>query len=83
LDSEITPTLKDLSPMPAEPATVEPKHALHAMTTYELRDYREDLETALSMQTLPPLYESREVLQQRLDAVLAKQEECARIAKSR
>jgi hypothetical protein len=39
---------EDLSPMPAESVTVDqPKHPLHAMTTFELRDYRRDLERAI------------------------------------
>jgi hypothetical protein len=34
--------------MPAEPVTVtRPEHPLHALTTYELRDYRRDLERAI------------------------------------
>ena len=34
--------------MAAETVTVEPKHPLHAMTTYELRDYRRQLESAIA-----------------------------------
>ena len=35
--------------MTAESATVEPpRHPLHAMTTYELRDYRSQLEGAIT-----------------------------------
>ncbi len=35
--------------MPAEPVTVDqPKHPLHAMTTFELRDYRRQLENAIA-----------------------------------
>jgi hypothetical protein len=49
------------------------------MTTYELAEYRQDLETALSLPTLPPLYAPREELQRRLDAVLAEQDERERI----
>jgi hypothetical protein len=70
--------------MPAEPVTVQqPAHQLAQMTTYELKNYRQDLETALSMETLPPVYESREVLQQRLDDVVAEQDERARIRRAR
>jgi hypothetical protein len=54
--------------------------SLDQMTTYELRDYRQDLETALSMETLPPIYLPRDELQRRLDAVLAEQEMRRRIA---
>ena len=49
------------------------------MTTWELREYREDLETALALDTLPPLYAPRDVLQRRLDAVLAEQADRDRI----
>ena len=36
-------------PMPAGPVTVEPpKHPVHALTTYELRDYRRELERAIT-----------------------------------
>jgi hypothetical protein len=70
--------------MTAERGTVEqPKHQLAQMTTSELRDYRQDLETALTMETLPPLYESREELQRRLDDVIAEQDERARIRHAR
>jgi hypothetical protein len=34
--------------MPTDPAAVEqPKHPMHALTTYELRDYRRQLERAI------------------------------------
>ena len=34
---------------PADPPTVEqPKHPLHALTTFELRDYRHQLERAIA-----------------------------------
>jgi hypothetical protein len=34
--------------MPAEPVTcTQPKHPLHALTTYELHDYRRQLEHAI------------------------------------
>ena len=42
-----------------------------SMTPDELAEYRRDLEAALALDTLPPLYASREVLRERLDAVLA------------
>ena len=36
-------------PGASEPTAVEPpKHPMHAMTTYELRDYRRQLETAIA-----------------------------------
>jgi hypothetical protein len=43
------------------------------MTTWELREYRESLEAALALDELPPLSATREVLQKRLDGVLAEQ----------
>jgi hypothetical protein len=70
--------------MPAETAPAEPKHPLHAMTTYELRDYRRELESAIAFfdrqDQVPP---ARDRLQASLDAVLAEQEERARIAHAR
>ncbi|MGH3218457.1 MAG: hypothetical protein ACRDPY_06960 [Streptosporangiaceae bacterium] len=67
--------------MPAEPTLTEPKHPLHAMTTYELRDYRRQLESAIAFfdrtNSVPP---ARGVLQASLDAVLAEQDQRARIA---
>src|ERR1700730_874339 len=39
---------KDESPMPAEPAAVDqPKPPILALTTYELKDYRRELERAI------------------------------------
>ena len=60
-------------PLPAEPVTVEkPKHPTYALTTYELRDYRRQLEHALK--TLPSHAEVRVLLQQRLTDVLTEQD---------
>ena len=67
--------------MPAETATTEPKHPLHAMTTYELRDRRRELERAI--QGIAPDAPVQASLRAQLDAVVAEQEERARIAKSR
>jgi hypothetical protein len=59
--------------MTAEPSTVDqPKHPTHALTTYELRNYRRELEHALK--TLPDHATVREQLQQRLADVLAEQQ---------
>jgi hypothetical protein len=70
--------------MPAETATAEPQHPLYAMTTYELRDYRRQLEQAVAFfgrqDPVPP---ARDRLQASLDAVLAEQAERARIAHAR
>jgi hypothetical protein len=63
--------------MDVEPTTVEqPKYPVHALTTYELCDYRGQLERALK--TLPEHAEVRILVQQRLDAVLEEQDERAR-----
>jgi hypothetical protein len=68
--------------MPAE--TAEPKHPLHAMTTYELRDYRRQIESAIAFfDKADPVPPARDRLQTSLDAVLAEQEERARIAHAR
>ena len=64
--------------MKTEPATAEPKHPISALTTYELARYRRELEHATA--TLPEHATVRELLQQRLAAVLAEQDERARIA---
>jgi hypothetical protein len=59
--------------MTAEPVPVRPPaHPPHALTTYELRDYRRDLEHALA--TLPGQAAARGLLRQRLAAVVAEQE---------
>jgi hypothetical protein len=50
----------------------EPAHPLHALTTYELRDYRRDLEHSLNV--LPVTAPARDLLQGKLAAVLAEQE---------
>jgi hypothetical protein len=67
--------------MPAEPTTAEPKHPLEAMTTYELRDYRRQLESAIAFfDRADPVPPARGRLQASLDAVLDEQDERARIA---
>jgi len=65
--------------MTAEPVTVEqPKHPVHALTTYELRDYRRDLEHAIK--GIPAEAPVQADLHRKLDEVLAEQEDRARIA---
>jgi hypothetical protein len=66
----------------ADPATVEPpKHPLTMLTTFELRDYRRDLERAIAFfDRQDPVPPARNRLQARLDAVIAEQDERARIA---
>ena len=51
---------------------------MHAMTTYELKDYRRDLEHALNV--LPGHVPARGLLQEKLAGVVAEQDSRARIA---
>lgn len=63
------------------PSVNQPEHPLPAMTTYELRDYRRDLEIAIAFfdrQTPVPMDRNR--LQARLDDVIAEQEDRQRLA---
>lgn len=71
--------------MPAEPVTVDqPKHPLHAMTTFELRDYRRQLESAIAFfDRQAPVPPARDRLQASLAAVLNEQTERTRIAHAR
>jgi hypothetical protein len=65
--------------MTAEPVTVQPpKHAMHALTTYELSRYRRELEHALK--ELPERAPVRELLQGKLAEVLAEEDSRAKIA---
>jgi hypothetical protein len=68
--------------MPAEPETVDqPKHPLHALTTFELRDYRRQLESAIAFfDRQDPVPPTRRRLQSRLDDVIAEQDDRARLA---
>jgi len=68
--------------MTTDPVTVDqPEHPLHALTTYELRDYRRELETAIAFfdrqSSVPP---ARARLQARLDDVVAEQDDRRRLA---
>jgi hypothetical protein len=64
--------------------TAEPKHPLHAMTTYELKDYRRQLESAIAFfDARDPVPPTRDRLQASLDGVLAEQEDRVRIAHAR
>jgi hypothetical protein len=58
--------------MPSDAVTVnQPKHPLHALTTFELRDYRRQLEGAIKgIDDDAPV---QSVLRTKLDAVLAEQ----------
>jgi hypothetical protein len=68
-----------------ESATVEPpRHPLPAMTTFELREYRRQLESAITFfDKQDPVPPARDRLQARLDAVLAEQDSRARLADAR
>jgi hypothetical protein len=68
--------------MPAEPETVDqPKHPLHALTTFELRDYRRQLESAIAFfDRQDPVPPTRRRLQARLDDVIAEQDDRSRLA---
>ena len=70
--------------MPAEPVTVEqPKHPLDAMTTFELRDYRRQLEGAIAFfDRQDPVPPARRRLQARLADVAAEQDDRARLARA-
>jgi hypothetical protein len=70
--------------MTTEHMTVDlPKHPLPALTTYELRDYRRELERAIAFfdkqTSVPP---ARARLQARLDDVVAEQDERAKLARA-
>jgi hypothetical protein len=59
--------------MTTEPAPVRPPgHPLPALTTFELRDYRSELERALA--ALPEHVPARGLLQGKLAEVIAEQE---------
>jgi hypothetical protein len=70
--------------MTGEPATVEPpKHPLHQLATFELRDYQRQLESAIAFfDTKDPVPAARNVLQAKLDEVLAEQAERTRLARA-
>ncbi len=62
-----------------EPVTVTPpKHPVYALTTYELRDYRRDLERAIN--GIAPDAPVQADLRAKLNAVIAEQDDRARLA---
>lgn len=68
--------------MPPEPVTVEhPKYQMSQLATFELRNYRSQLERAIAFfgkqDPVPP---ARDRLQAKLDLVIAEQESRARFA---
>ncbi len=68
--------------MATDPATVQqPTHPLYALTTYELAGYRRQLESALAcFDRTDPVPPARDDLRARLDAVIAEQDDRARLA---
>jgi hypothetical protein len=58
-------------------APQQPKHPVHALTTYELSGYRRELEHALKR--LPEHAEVRTLISQKLDEVLREQDSRARV----
>ena len=63
------------------PAVDQPKHPLHALTTFELRDFRRQLENAIAFfDRQDPVPAVRGDLQARLDQAVAEQEDRKRIA---
>ena len=59
----------------------QPKHPLPALTSFELRDYRRDLERAIAyFDTMDPVPSARADLQARLDDVIAEQLDRKRLA---
>jgi|HubBroStandDraft_1064217.scaffolds.fasta_scaffold341215_2 hypothetical protein len=68
----------DTASAPQPPPVHEPKHPLDQLTTWELRDYRNDLEHALA--ALPAQTPTRAQLTTRLAAVVAEQDDRARLA---
>lgn len=75
--------LEGTLPMPAEPVPAEPKYRLTQLTTYELRDYRRELERAIAFfDRQDPVPPARDRLQATLDTVIAEQDERARLARA-
>jgi hypothetical protein len=63
------------------PSIEQPKHPLGALTTYELRDYRRQLERAIAFfAAQDPVPPARDELQAKLDAVTAEQDSRSRSA---
>ena len=63
------------------PTVDQPKHPLHALTTYELANYRRRLKNAIAyMAKQDPVPAIRADMQAALDKVIAEQDDRARIA---
>jgi hypothetical protein len=69
-----------VSPPPA-PRVSQPAHPLHALTTFELKDYRRELEHAIAFfGKQDPVFPARADLRAALEDVLAEQADRAKIA---
>ncbi len=55
----------------------QPPHPMHALTTYELKNYQRELEH--SLKTLPEHAQVRVLLQEQLSEVLAEQDSRSRL----
>ena len=68
--------------MPPEPVTIEhPEHRMSQLATFELRNYRRQLERAIAFfDKQDPVPRARDQLQAKLDLVKAEQESRARFA---
>ena len=65
------------------PAVAKPKYKIPELTTYELRDYRHALEKAIAFAgEQDPAAPALADLRARLDAVIAEQDDRARIARA-
>ncbi len=63
------------------PAVDQPKHPLHALTTYELTYYRRRLENAIAfLDKQDPVPPARADLKAALDGVIAEQDDRIKIA---
>jgi hypothetical protein len=76
-----TATQPEATPAGQPPAVDQPKHPLHAMTTFELRGYRRQLENAIAFfDTKDPVPPVRSDLQAALADVIAEQDDRQRMA---
>jgi hypothetical protein len=63
------------------PDVERPKHPMHALTTFELRDYRRQLEAAIAFfDQQDPVPPARAALQAALDEVIAEQDDRKKLA---
>lgn len=68
-------------PVDQPPAVDQPEHPVHALTTYELQNYRQQLERAIAFfGTKDPVPPVQSDLRAKLDEVLAEQDSRARTA---